>query len=31
MNNIRWAIYNFAFKLMGHKKYWKKLGQLLWR
>lgn len=29
--NIRWRLYNFAFRLFGQTRLWPKLGQCVWR
>jgi hypothetical protein len=30
MRDLRWKIYNLAFRIFGKSKYWKRLGQILW-
>ena len=27
---IRWKVYNLAFRLLGKTRYWKRIGNILW-
>jgi hypothetical protein len=30
LGEIRWKLYNLAFKLLGNTRYWGKIGFILW-